>query len=113
MPCLIEAFEVSKKWLAEKNKRKLDAMKVKPPPSNGAAEIYGRNGFGGMTGQKHFVAIVSDVANGVWLEGTTPQNTLVAEWNRYCAGSHGGDEARRIAANIAKLPKASEQALRP
>lgn len=32
-------LEVSKKWLAEKQKRKLDAMKVKPPPSNGYVEI--------------------------------------------------------------------------
>jgi hypothetical protein len=32
-------LEVSKKWLAEQSKRKLDAMKVKPPPSNGYVEI--------------------------------------------------------------------------
>jgi hypothetical protein len=32
-------LEVSRKWLAEQSKRKLDAMKVKPPPSNGYVEI--------------------------------------------------------------------------
>jgi hypothetical protein len=32
-------LDVSKKWLAEKNKQKLDAMKIKPPPSNGYVEI--------------------------------------------------------------------------
>jgi|GEM_PF-2670436 len=119
------------KQAAEKTKRELDAMKVKPPPSSGYAEIYlakeaitkmmrdpasavfgdvffvddrksptgyyvpvvcgtvnGKNGFGGMTGQMHFVAVMSDVASGVWMEGTTPQNVFAPEWNRYCAGQH-------------------------
>jgi hypothetical protein len=129
------AAEVGMKWkakqAAEKAKRELDAMKVKPPPSSGYAEIYlakdaitkmmrdpdsavfgdvffvndrksptgyyvpvvcgtvnGKNGFGGMTGQVHFVAVMSDVASGVWMEGTTPQNVFAPEWNRYCAGQH-------------------------
>jgi hypothetical protein len=116
---------------AEKSKLDLAAMKVKPPPSSGYAEIYlakegitkimrdpdsavfsdvffvndrksaqgyyvpvvcgtvnGRNGFGGMTGPKHFVAVMSDLVHGVWLEGTTAQDVVAAEWNRFCAGSH-------------------------
>jgi hypothetical protein len=119
------------KQAAQKAKRELDAMKVKPPPSSGYGEIAfakeaitkimrdpdsavfgdvffvndrktatgyyvpvvcgtvnGRNGFGGMTGQKHFVAVTSDVGSGVWMEGTTPQNVFAPEWNRYCAGQH-------------------------
>ena len=125
------AIKWKEKQAAEKSKRQMDAMKVKPLPSNGYAEIFlakgaitkmmrdpdsamfgdvffvndrksatgyyvpvvcgtvnGRNGFGGMTGQKHFVAIVSDIASGLWLEGTTPQNVFVPEWNRFCAGQH-------------------------
>jgi hypothetical protein len=125
-------LDVSKKWLAEKTKSKLDAMKVKPPPSSGFAEIMlakegitkmlrdpdsgvfddvsfyndrksengyyvpvvcgtvnARNGFGGMSGPKHFFAVVSDVASGVMLEGTTPQNVFAPQWNKYCAGPHG------------------------
>ena len=50
--------------------------------------VNSRNGFGGMTGPRDFVAIVSDIFSGVWLEGTTPQNIFVPEWNRYCAGQH-------------------------
>jgi hypothetical protein len=126
------ALKWKEKQTAEKTKHELEAMKVKPPPSSGFAEIYlakqaitkmmrdpdsavfgdvffvndrksptgyyvpvvcgtvnGKNGFGGMTGQKHFVALVSDIAqSGVWMEGTTPQNVFVPEWNRYCAGRH-------------------------
>jgi hypothetical protein len=125
------ATEWTAKHTAEKNKRALDAMKVKPPPSNGYAEIAfaeasitklmrdpesavfgdvffvndrksptgyyvpvvcgsvnGKNGFGGMTGQMHFVAITSDVFSGIWMEETTPQNVFAPEWNRYCAGQH-------------------------
>jgi hypothetical protein len=120
------------KQAAEKTKRQMEAMKVKPPPSNGYAEIYlakeavtkimrdpasavfsdvffvndrtsetgyyvpvvcgtvnGRNGFGGMTGPKRFVAAMSDLVQGLWLEGTTAQNIVGAEWNRFCAGQHG------------------------
>lgn len=116
---------------AEKRKRDLATMKVKPPPSNGNAEIYlakegitklmrdpasavfsevffvndrqsaqgyyvpavcgtvnARNGFGGMTGPKHFVAVMSELVQGVWLEGTTAQDVVATEWNRFCAGSH-------------------------
>lgn len=126
------AIKWKAKQAAEKTKRELDAMKMKPPPSSGYAEIAlakeaitkmmrdpesavfgdiffvndrksakgyyvpvvcgtvnGRNGFGGMTGQKRFVAFVSDVAqSGVWMEGTTPQNVFAPEWNRFCAGLH-------------------------
>lgn len=129
------AVQAATKWkakqTADKTKRDLDAMKVKPPPSSGYAEIYlakeaitkmmrdpelavfgdvffvndrksatgyyvpvvcgtvnGKNGFGGMTGQKHFVAVMSDIFSGVWLEGTTAQNVFVPEWNRFCAGRH-------------------------
>jgi hypothetical protein len=129
------AAQAAMKWkakqAAEKAKRELDAMRVKPPPSSGNAEIYlakeaitkmmrdpdsavfgdvffvndrksptgyyvpvvcgsvnGKNSFGGMTGQKHFVAIMSDAVSGVWMEGTTPQNVFAPEWNRYCAGQH-------------------------
>ena len=125
------AMKWKAKQAAEKAKRELDAMKLKPPPSSGYGEIYvakeaiakmmrdpdsavfgdvffvndrksptgyyvpvvcgsvnGKNGFGGMTGQKHFVAIMSDVASGVWMEGTTAQNVFAPEWNRYCAGQH-------------------------
>jgi hypothetical protein len=126
------AIKWKAKQAAEKTKRDLDAMKVKPPPSSGYAEIYlakaaitkimrdpdsavfgdvffvndrksatgyyvpvvcgsvnGKNGFGGMTGQKRFVALVSDIAqSGVWMEGTTSQNVFAAEWNRFCAGRH-------------------------
>jgi hypothetical protein len=117
--------------ITEKRKLDLAAMKVKPPPSSGDAEIYlakeaitkmmrdpdsavfsdvffvndrksasgyyvpvvcgtvnGRNGFGGMTGPKHFVAVMSDLVQGLWLESTTAQRVVVAEWNRFCAGSH-------------------------
>jgi hypothetical protein len=117
--------------ITEKRKQDLAAMKVKPPPSSGDAEINlakeaitkmmrdpdsvvfsevffasdrksasgyyvpvvcgtvnGRNGFGGMTGPKHFVAVMSDVVQGLWLEGTTTQDVVAAEWNRFCAGSH-------------------------
>jgi hypothetical protein len=129
------AAEAAAKWMAkdaaEKTKRDMAALKVKPPPSNGYAEIFvakdaiakmmrdpdsavfgdvffvndrksptgyyvpvvcgtvnGKNGFSGMTGQKHFVAIVSDIFSGVWSEETTLQNVFVPEWNRYCAGQH-------------------------
>jgi hypothetical protein len=129
------AAQAAMKWkakqAAEKSKRELEAMKIKPPPSSGYGEIAvakeaitkmmrdpgsavfgdvffvndrksptgyyvpvvcgtvnGKNGFGGMTGQVHFVAVMSDVANGVWMEGTTPQNVFAPEWNRYCAGPH-------------------------
>jgi hypothetical protein len=129
------AAQAAMKWkakqAAEKTKRELGAMKVKPPPSSGYAEIAfaktaitkmmrdpdsaifgdvffvndrksptgyyvpvvcgtvnGKNGFGGMTGQEHFVALVSDAVQGVWIEGTTAQNTFASEWNRYCAGQH-------------------------
>jgi hypothetical protein len=50
--------------------------------------VNGKNGFGGMTGPMHFVAIISDIASGAWMEGTTPQNIFVPEWNRFCAGQH-------------------------
>ena len=50
--------------------------------------VNGRNGFGGMTGPRHFVAIMAEQAQGLWLEGTTPQNVIREEWNRFCAGSH-------------------------
>lgn len=125
------AIKWKKKQAAEKAKRELDSMKIKPPPSNGNAEIYlakeaiaklmrdpssaefgdvffvndrksatgyyvpvvcgtvnGKNGFGGMTGQKHFVAVMSDIMQGLWLEGTTAQNVFAPEWNRFCAGRH-------------------------
>jgi hypothetical protein len=126
------ALKLAAKQKAEKTKHALDAMRVKPPPSSGVAEIYlakeaitkmmrepdsavfgdvsfyndrksekgyyvpvvcgtvnGRNGFGGMTGPKHFFAVVSDIASGLMLEGTTPQNVFAPEWNRFCAGPHG------------------------
>ena len=51
--------------------------------------VNGKNGFGGMTGAKHFVAPMSDLVQGLWLEGTTAQNTVSTEWNRFCAGRHG------------------------
>src|SRR5476649_1923991 len=35
--------------------------------------------FGGMTGQRHFVAIMSNAAQGLWLEGTTSQTVFVPE----------------------------------
>jgi hypothetical protein len=119
------------KQAAEKSKRELDALKVKPPPSSGYGEIAvakeaitkmmrdpdsavfgdvffvndrksptgyympvvcgavnGKNGFGGMTDQTHFVAVMSNVASGVWMKGTTPQNVFAPQWNRYCAGRH-------------------------
>jgi hypothetical protein len=120
------AIKWKAKQAAEKTKRNLEAMKVKPPPSNGYAEIFlakeaitkmmrdpdstvfgdrksatgyyvpvvcgtvnGKNGFGGMTGQKRFVALISDIAqSGVWIEDTTPQNVFAPEWNRFCAGRH-------------------------
>lgn len=129
------AAQAAAKWrakqAAEKTKRELDAMKVKPAPSNGYAEIAyakeaitrmmrdpdsavfgdvffvndrksatgyyvpvvcgtvnGKNGFGGMTGQEHFVVVVSDAIQGMWIEGTTTQNVFAAEWNRFCAGRH-------------------------
>ena len=125
------AIKWKAKQSAEKAKRDLAAMKVKPAPSNGSAEIYlakeaitkmmrdpdsavfdhvffvndrksetgyfvpvvcgtvnGKNGFGGMTGARQFVAVMSDVAQGLWLEGTTTQDVFAAEWNRFCAGSH-------------------------
>jgi hypothetical protein len=125
------ALKWKQKQTAEKTKHGLEGMKVKPPPSSGALEIYlakqaitkmmrhpdsamfgdvfffndrktatgyyvpvvcgtvnGRNGFGGMTGQKRFVAVMSDIANGVWLEGATPPDTVTTEWNRFCAGRH-------------------------
>jgi hypothetical protein len=129
------AAQAAMKWTAnqaaQKAKRELEAMKVKPQPSNGYTEITlakaaitkmmrdpdsavfddlffvndrksstgyyvpvvcgtvnGKSGFGGMTGQKHFVAVMSDAVNGLWMEGTTPQNVFVPEWNRYCAGQH-------------------------
>ncbi|MGD0076580.1 MAG: hypothetical protein ABSD31_19955 [Candidatus Binataceae bacterium] len=129
------AAQAAVKWkakqAAEKTKRELHAMKVKPPPSSGYAEIFmakeaitkmmrdpdsavfgdvffvndrksatgyyvpvvcgtvnGKNGFGGMTGQKRFVALMSDIASGVWMEGTTPQNVFAPEWNRFCVGRH-------------------------
>jgi hypothetical protein len=50
--------------------------------------VNARNGFGGMSGPRHFVAVVSKIASGVWLEGTTSQKTLAVEWNRFCAGTH-------------------------
>ena len=122
------AAQAAIKW---KSTRKLEAMKVRPPPSNGTAEIYlakeaipklmrdpgsavfgdiffvndrksatgyyvpvvcgtvnGKNGFGGMTGQKRFVAVMSDAIQGLWLEGTTPQDVFAPEWNSFCAGRH-------------------------
>jgi tetratricopeptide (TPR) repeat protein len=122
------AIEWKKKQAREKTRQVLNAMKHKPPPSDGYAEIYlakeaikkimrdptsavfdgiffvndrtsatgyyvpvvcgtvnGKNGFGGMTGPKHFVAIMSEAAQGVWLEGTTAQNVVTREWNRFCA----------------------------
>jgi hypothetical protein len=126
------AIKWKTKQAADKIKRELDAMKVKPPPSSGYAEMFlakeaitkmlrdpdsavfgdvffvndrksatgyyvpvvcgtvnGKNGFGGMTGQKRFVALVSDIAqSGVWMEGTTPQNVFAPQWNRFCAGRH-------------------------
>ncbi len=50
--------------------------------------VNGRNGFGGMTGPKHLVAVMSDAAQGLWLEGTTSPAVLSAEWNRFCAGRY-------------------------
>jgi hypothetical protein len=125
------AIKWKAKQAAEKTKRQMEAMKVKPPPSNGYGEIYlakeaitkmmrdpdsavfsdvffvndrksetgyyvpvvcgtvnARNGFGGMTGPKHFVAAMSDLVQGLWLEGTTAQNVVAAEWSRFCAGQH-------------------------
>jgi tetratricopeptide (TPR) repeat protein len=129
------AAQAAIKWkarqVAEKSKHVLEAMKTKPQPSSGYAEIVlaeeaikrimrdpdstvfgdvffvndrktatayyvpvvcgtvnGRNGFGGMTGQMHFVAVLSDIARGLWLEGTTAQNVIAPEWNRFCAGQH-------------------------
>lgn len=126
------ALDWRTKQNAEKTKRELAAMKVKPAPRSGNVEIawakqaitkimrdpdsavFGddvffvndrksatgyyvpvvcgtvnaRNGFGGMTGQKHFVVIASDVVQGLWLEGTTSQNVFASEWNRFCAGPH-------------------------
>jgi hypothetical protein len=129
------AVQAASKWKAEQVRKKakfdLEAMKNKPPPSSGYAEIYtakeaitkmmrdpdsavfsdvfyvndrksatgyyvpavcgtvnSRNGFGGMTGQMHFVAVMSDTVQGLWLEGTTPNNVISAEWNRFCAGRH-------------------------
>jgi hypothetical protein len=116
---------------AEKTRRGLDALKVKPLPSDGSAEIAlakqqiakimnepgsavfgdlffvndrkssagyylpivcgyvnGKNRIGGMTGQRRFVASVSDAAPGVWMEGTTPRATFAAEWKRFCIGPH-------------------------
>ena len=128
------ALHAATKWTTTRAtqtaKQDLEALKVKPAPSGGDAEISfaraaitrllrdpesavfgdvffvndrktptgyyvpivcgtvnGKNGFGGMTGQMHFVALISDIAtSGVWLEGTTPQNDFAPQWNRYCAG---------------------------
>jgi hypothetical protein len=125
------AIKWKSKLSAEKTKRDLTAMRVKPPPSSGSAEIYlakdaitkmlrdpdsavfsnvffvndrksetgyyvpvvcgtvnARNGFGGKTGPQHFVAVMSDAIQGLWLEERTAQNIFAAEWNRFCAGSH-------------------------
>jgi hypothetical protein len=126
------AIKWKKKQAAEKAKRDLAVLKVKPPPSNGDGEIYsvkelikksmrepssavfgdvifvndrksptgyyapvvcgtvnGRNGFGGMTGQKHFFAIASgEIGAAVYMEDTTSHDAFASEWNRYCAGPH-------------------------
>ncbi|MGH9676467.1 MAG: cell envelope integrity protein TolA [Candidatus Acidiferrum sp.] len=50
--------------------------------------VNSRNGFGGMTSEMHFVAAMSDTVQGLWLEGTTANNVITAEWNRFCAGRH-------------------------
>jgi hypothetical protein len=126
------AADWTKKQATQKTKLAMDAMKVKPAPSEGYGEIAlakesiskmlrdpssavfsdvffvndrksetgyyvptvcgtvnGKNGFGGMTGPKHFVAGISDVVSGVWMEGTTSRNVFASEWNRFCAGKHG------------------------
>lgn len=51
--------------------------------------VNGKNGFGGMTGRKHFVAAVSTIVTGLWMEGTTSPGAFASEWNRFCAGKHG------------------------
>ena len=50
--------------------------------------VNGRNGFDGMTDQMHFVAVMSDIASGVWLEGTTAQNVIRPRVEQICAGRH-------------------------
>ena len=131
---------IKKKQAAEKKaKQELAALKVKPPPARGDAEVNlakeairkvmrepssavfedvffvddrksetgdyvpvvcgtvnGRDEFGGMTGPRHFVALMDKQAQGLWLEGSTPQNLLASEWNRFCAGSHNETIASAI-----------------
>jgi hypothetical protein len=133
------AIKWKKRQANEKAKQELAALKVKPPPASGDAEIYlaqeairkvmrepssavfedvffvddrksetgyyvpvvcgtvnGRDEFGGMTGPRHFVALMDKQAQGLWLEGSTPQNLLASEWNRFCAGSHNETIASAI-----------------
>jgi hypothetical protein len=58
--------------------------------------VCGTVKFGEMTGPHHFVALMDKQAQALWLEGSTPQNVLASEWNRFCAGSHNETIASAI-----------------